>query len=793
MNLQRLILILVIVWPAPGLTDTEPFVLEYIRVEGVQRIDESAVRSYLSFAPGDRVDASATARALRNLFETGFFQRVDFRREGNTLIVVLEERPWIEELVITGNDEVPTESFDKALKGYGLVKGRHLDTFALDRFERQLGQLYAGFGMYQATVDVTVTSTVGNTVSIAIEIDEGVRARIRQINIVGNKRFDEQELVNQFGLRPTGLLSGFSSNHLYSSDALEHDLEALRSFYGDRGYAAFEIVSTQVTTSPARDDVFVTITIVEGGIYKISQIELLGDLPVPKSELEQLITFAPRHLYSRQHVDQSAEFIVRRLGESGYAFANIDKKLAFDPDTRQVSIQFIVAAGVAIHVRRIDFENAYGIDDEVLRREMRQLEGTVLNPTVLELSRRRLEQLGYIRQVDIETRRIPETDDTVDLIVTITQQPARRWQIGGGFTDAQRVNLNGFFINENLFGSGQRLAISLAGSEFHSIANLSHTDHYLTLDGLSREISFDVLDIDQLTAASSPLDTQNLALSLAFDYRSSEFQTLRFGAALQDTQMNTSSLGSLQLQDWVINNGNSSMQPLNGDILLATDFLNLQLSAAWHYDTLNRPVFPDRGMRQQLRLITTVPGSEVEYYTVDYSMVKYWSVANNWTTRARVRLAFGDAFSGTTSIPPYLNWFAGGPDSVRGYRESRLGPRDTLGNPYGGNLLVNGQFELLMPVSEKWRNSIRTALFYDIGNTFSTGEVDFVDSAGQPLDYSFSFGQMKQSVGVSLEWFGPLGLLRLSYGVPIDDDEDHPNPFLRDEIDNFQVSYGFSF
>ncbi len=793
MKFQRLILILLTAWSAAGLTDTEPFALEDIRIEGLQRIDESAVLSYLPFAPGDRVDSSATTRALRDLFETGFFQRIAFRREGNTLIVVLEERPWIEDLVITGNEQVSTESLDDTVGKYGLVEGRPLDPFALDRLERQLGQLYTAFGMYQATVDVTVASTANNTVSISIKIDEGLRARIRRINIVGDRSFDEEELLNLFGLKATGLLSGFSSSHLYTSDGLERDLEALRSFYGNRGYAAFEIVSTQVVTSPDRDDVFITINIVEGNTYRVSQIELQGDLPIDKSELEPLITIAPGQLYSRQHVNQSVKFMVRRLGESGYAFANIDKALALNSDTRQVSIRFVVAAGVAIHVRRIDFENTRGIDDDVLRREMRQLEGTMLNPTLLESSRRRLEQLAYIRQADIETRRVPGMDDTVDVIVTITQQPARRWQIGGGFTDAQRVNLNGFFINENLFGTGQRLAVAVDGSDFHSMVNLSHTDPYLTLDGLSREVSFDVLDIDQLTAASSPLDTENLALSLAFDYRSSEFQTLSFGATLQDTRMNTSSLGSLQLQDWVINNGNSSMQPLNSGVLFATDFLNLELSAVWLYDTRNRPIFSDRGTRQQLRLTTTAPGSEVEYYTVDYSMVKYWSVANHWTTRIRARLAFGGAFNDSTSIPPYLRWFAGGPDSVRGYRESRLGPRDTLGNPYGGNLLVNGQFELLTPVPEKWRNSIRTALFYDIGNVFSTSGVDFIDGSGQPLDYSFSFSQLKQSVGVSLEWFGPLGLLRLSYGVPINDDEDHPNPFLRDEIDNFQISYGFSF
>lgn len=443
-----------------------------------------------------------------------------------------------------------------------------------------------------------------------------------------------------------------------------------------------------------------------------------------------------------------------------------------------------------IYVRRIIFVGVEGINDEVLRRELIQLEGAVIDTVAVEKSRLRLERLPYVDSAQLSRQPVKDAPDQVDLVFAIRESPAREYRVGGAFSESYRLSGFGYFINQNLFGTGQRFFAQVEGSEFHTAARLSHTDPYAHEAGISRTTGLSWRQFDQLTADTTELEGDLTRVSLEYGYRIAERQSIRLGVALEDAELTTGALASTQLDAWVRNNGSPVVQ---GDVS-STDMLTAELLFGWHHDTRDKKIFPDTGLEQELSLRVAVPGSDIEYYAIEYDLDTYWPLRSGWTAAVGARLAYGAKYgSSTTSLAPNLNWFAGGPDSVRGYRENRLGPQDSLGNPYGGNLLVASQFELLMPLPEKWQKRARVGFFYDVGNVFSTEDISFLDDDGQNLDYGFEFSGLRQSVGISARILMPIGLLRLSYGVPLDADDQHPNRFLRDDIQRFQIAVGVNF
>ena len=442
-----------------------------------------------------------------------------------------------------------------------------------------------------------------------------------------------------------------------------------------------------------------------------------------------------------------------------------------------------------IYVRRIEFQGTDRINDDVLRRELTQVEGAVINTTELERSRLRLEQLPFVDRARIEREPVAGAPDQVDLVITITDAPARRYGVGGAYSESLGLSGYGFFLNNNLLGTGQRLFAKLEKSEFFTAAQLSHTDPFTGANRISRTVSIMSRRFDQLTADTTELNGDLLKGQLEFGYRIAERQAMRLGLALQDAELTTGQLASTQLEDWVQNNGN----PVVGGDVSSTDYLLGEFLFGWHHDTRDGGAFPTSGLEQQINAKLAVPGSEVEYYSLEYTLSKYWSLNPDWTLRFVTKLGYGAKYgSSTTSLPPNLNWFAGGPNTVRGFRENRLGPRDSLGNPYGGNLLLAGQLELMAPVPEKWQERLRIGLFYDVGNVFSTESVSFVDDAGQPLDYGFDLSELRQSVGISAHIRLPIGLVRLSYGIALNANESE-NPFLRDDTERVQVAIGVGF
>ena len=442
------------------------------------------------------------------------------------------------------------------------------------------------------------------------------------------------------------------------------------------------------------------------------------------------------------------------------------------------------------YVQRIVFVGTNRIDDRVLRSQLLQFEGAYLNTTALEQSRARIERLPYVEKAEVTLEPVVNATDQVNVVITITDAPARKYGVGGGYSQSQRASVNGYFVNENLFGRGQRFSARLETSDIRTSFDVAHTDPFAHNNGLTRSLSLAYRDIDQLTVDASELDTEVVAGRLDYSFQTSERQSIRAGLSLQNVELVTGSTTSGQLVDWTFENGHSS---ISGGFPV-TDYLVAELALGWHFDTRKGRVFPDSGHEQRVSIRTAIPGGDIQYFTVEYSLGKYWPLPNGWTARAGVELGYGAAFgSDTTALPPNLNWFAGGPGTVRGFREHSLGPKDSLNNPYGGNLLASTRLELIAPLPEKWRDRLQLALFYDAGNVFSTEGIEFPDDDGSPLDFGFDLSEMRQSVGVSAKILLPMGILGLSYGVPLNADENNPNRFLRDDIENFQLSIGVEF
>ena len=790
----------------------EDFVVGDIRVEGLQRISEGTVYNYLPVNIGDRLDARRIQESIRALFGTGFFSDIEMRRDGATLVVVVLERPSIESFEITGNKDIKTEDLQKSLRSVGLASGKTFDRSVLAEVQGYLTDQYFSRGKYAVRIDPKVEEVPGNKVRIKIEVVEGKRARIRQINVVGNQAYDDEELIDPFELRTPHWLSWYKQDDRYSRESLQGDLEKLTSYYQDRGYANFEVESTQVAIAPEKDDIFITINVREGDVYKVGEVKIAGTFKVPEAELKRLLLPRTGQTYSRKLITQTQELLSFRLGVDGYAFAKIDPVPQSHEDTKTVDLTFFVDPGNRAYVRRINFINTSAVDDEVLRREMRQMEGSYLSNALLERSKERLQRLPYIEKAEFETKPVTRAPDLVDVDFDIKEGLPGQFSGGIGYSASQSFILNGSFVHSNFMGSGQRLGVELLSGRYSKSYSVSHTDPYTTTDGLSRTLGIQYRDVTQFVSAASDFSTTTYSGSIEFGYPISEYQGLRFGVVAQKSDLIVNPNNSApEAVTWVRNNGNTYTRIIEREVadgsdpdtdpdivtttLFGTKYNSYELVAGWFYDSRNRAIFADRGMRHSLSVAATAPGSEVDYYVVNYDYLQLFPLWRQWTLAFSAELGFGDALGkGTTALPPYRQFFGGGPESVRGFRESRLGPKDGFGNPYGGNMKVVGRVELLFPVPEKWRASTRMGAFFDIGNVFSQGAgVKFVGRDGvTPVDYEFDYNELKQSVGVAVQWMAPLGIFRFSYGIPLNR---YRGDAVRygDEVEKFQFTIGSAF
>lgn len=769
------------------------FVVRDMRVEGLQRISEGTVFNYLPINVGDTVDDIRIQEAMRALYSQQLFDDIEMRRDGDTLIIAVKERPSIEDFTIEGNKDIKTEDLMESLRGVGLARGRTFDRSVLDEVTQFLKEQYYDRGKYAVVVNTDVMDRPNNTVRVSIEVKEGERAKIRQVNIIGNRSFDEKTIREDFELDTANWLSWIRQDDRYAKESLGGDLETLRSFYMDRGYADFRIESTQVAISPNKKDIYVTINLHEGKQYKISDTKVVGKMVIPEEQLSGLILAKPGSTFNLQLLTQSMELMEFRLGEQGYSNAEIEPVPELDHEKKEASVTFFVDPGSRVYVRRIIFKNIDQVDDEVLRREMRQAEGAYLSNRLVDRSRIRLQRLPYIEKVGVENVPVPGSPDLVDIEFDIEYRMPGQFSGGLGFSESQGLILNGSIVHTNFLGSGNRVALQVSTGSFSTLYRLSHTDPYTTRNGVRRTVSVNFRDITQFTSASSDFSTTNIGATIEYGYPISEYQSLSLGISFNRAELLASSRSSQQAQDWVLNNGNQFTDEVSpGVVFTGTEFDTYELIAGWSYDSRNRSLFADRGSRQQLFLSYALPGSGVEYYTVRHNFTKYIPLFGRWTIRLNSELGFGEALGDTTALPPYKQFFSGGPQSVRGYKESWLGPRDSFGNPYGGNVLVAGQVELIIPLPAKLSGSTRASIFYDIGNVFNSGEVEFTDKLGAPISYKPDFNELKTSVGVAVQWLAPMGLFRFSYAVPLNEFKGNDR-FYGDVIEGFQFSIGQAF
>jgi outer membrane protein insertion porin family len=679
----------------------------------------------------------------------------------------------------------------------GLASGKILNRSTLEDARQFLVDQYFSRGRYGVLVDARVEQQPGNLVDVHLDIAEGKRARIRQINIVGNEVFSEDELLEGMELQSSNWLSFYKQDDRYSRQSLEGDLEKIRSYYMDRGYADFEIASTQVSLTPEKDDLFITINVIEGGTWKLGAVKLAGRFVVPEEVLRQYIRVRPGDGYSQRFIAASEKAISDRLSEAGYAFADVAVVPTPDPETHEIALTFMIEPNARAYVRHIQFDGVERTNDEVLRREFRQLEGSVLSNNALTLSEERLQRLPYIKSVETDTERVPGSPDLVDVKVKVEEGPSSQLGGGIGYSERQSILLNANFIDSNLFGSGDRLALELNGGKYSSVFSVAHTDPYFTMNGVSRSLNASYVERERLTSSFSQFTTKTYSAGFGVGYPLSENQYLNLGLNYSHEDLATVSYSSTQLRDWVRNNGDSYFRRVGSDTILGTIIDSVELSAGWMWESRDRSLFPTRGGLHRFSVGVTPPGSDVSYATASFRSQQFFRIPgfdflDRFPIEVKTNLGWSTALGDTTGVPPHRHVFTGGSDSVRGFRDGSLGPRDSLGNPYGGDAGMSMQFDLIVPLPEKFQSSARVSLFYDTGQSFYLGDLNFRNPRGDRTDYKFDLDELRSSTGVSVQWLSPMGLFRFSYAVPLYSQEVTRRHF-GDEIEKFQFSVGTAF
>ncbi len=758
---------------APPASAFDPFTVEEIRVEGLERIAEGTVFTYLPVEPGDRIGPREAREAIRDLYATGFFRDVELRRDNGALVVAVRERPSIARLEFHGNERIRTEDLREALASVGLAEGQIFNRPQLAEIERELRQQYFNQGKYDVSVESTVSPLARNRVAIRIDIDEGPVAAIREIHFVGNEVFSDRQLRAVFDQRPRRWWAPWSQRHRYSRDMLANDLETLRSHYMDRGYINFVVRSTQVSISPDRRDVHITVAVDEGAQYTVSEVDLRGELIVPPDELMELMELEAGSTYSRARVNASIQAIQDRLGDEGYAFARVDARPDVDDEERTVALTFAVDPGIRVYVRRINITGNLRTQDEVVRREMRQMERAPLSNAALRQSRVRLNRLGFFDFVDIDTVRVPATDDQVDVNVAVSERMTGELQAGIGYGDIQGLLINFSVSQDNLLGTGDRLSMGANNSSVSTWYDLSYTDRYHTIEGVSRTLSAGYRETRARRADLADYDLKSGHASVEYSIPFTEVD--RIAARLRFERMEIEERDGTppRLVDFLEREG--------------TRFDMVKPRLAWSRDTRDRAIFPISGARQQLSLEGTIPGADLEFYKAEYQQRRYWPLGEKTSFSLEGRLSYAEAYGDTERVPFFENYYAGGVRTVRGYRGNYLGPRDPEDSdrPMGGNARVLARAELLFPPTPE-AQSVRLQAFVDAGQVYDT-HLDYEESDAFPKGLDrIDLGEMRAAAGVGLVWMSPVGPLTFSFSEPLNATDD-------DQTETFQFSLGTAF
>ncbi len=747
------------------------FVVDDILLTGNKKISDGTVFNYLTLKKGDRLDEKNSITIIKSLYQTGFFNSIEIQRKGNSAVFIFDERPSIKEINIKGNKALDDKAMDDALAGLGISKGKLFNRSVLDKIEQELKQLYYSMGKYSVTMESKVEAAGDGLVIINLKISEGVPAKVRDINITGNTIFNDDELLGKFSTTiPSQSIFGSADD--YSQAKVAGDLDGIKARYLDNGYLNFDIDSSQVTISPDRKDINIAVNVSEGEQFSISSIELNGEFVVTKEDLMVLIPFKVGDTFSRKQVTAVIKRLTKRLGEEGYAFANVNVIPDVNDEAKTVGLMFIIDPGQKMNVRFITFKGNEKTIDNVLRREMRQLESAPFSASKVDRSKIRLQRLKYISAVRIKFARVKGEPDQMDILVNVTERFSGSFSVGLGYSEAQGALLTLGLSHDNVFGSGKRVGIDVNNSDSQKKYKFSYTNPYYTKDGISRGFSFSYAETDAsgLNISNYLLDQGRVVMNFGFPM--SEYNTLRISFGLQEDNIRLSEFTADEVFDFIIENNDGLTALTDKTTIRDEQYQTAFISSSYSFDTRNRSIFPDKGSLHSISL--ELFGGDLDYYKMGYRNQFVYPFIAETTFSFKSKFAFGDGYNDTKDLPFYEKYYAGGVRTVHGYDANSLGPDDSKGLPFGGNYQVILNAEVLFKLKSLGDpKTFRVGIFYDAGNVFAQAD-------------DVKFSALSTSYGLSAKWFSPIGPIEFSYAIPIAPEAD-------DDTKNFQFTLGASF
>lgn len=740
-----------------------PFVVSDIRVEGIQRTEPGTIFAQLPVKVGEKFTDELATESVRRLYATGLFNDVRIDTSNRVVVVVVQERPTIASVTFTGMREFESKAMIDSLKQVGFGEGRVFDQSMLEQAEFELKQQYLGKGKYGVEINATVTPLPRNRVGINFDIFEGAVAKIKEIKIVGNSAFSESDLLGLFNLTPSGWLTWYTDADKYSREKLDRDIEKLRSYYLDRGYLEFRSEPPQVTISPDRKEIYITITISEGKPYTVTSVKLAGELLGLDAEINQLVLVKAGELFSGAKTNATAKGITDFLGSLGYAFANVNPNPSLDREKQTADITFYVDPSRRVYVRRIQVAGNHRTRDEVVRRELRQQESAWYDSGKLKLSRERLDRLGYFKEVKLNTEPVPNSPDQVDVAIEVTEKPTGMVSLGVGYGQVDGVILSAGITEENVFGSGTNLTLNVNTSAYNRTAVLAHTDPYFTNDGISRTSSIYYRTMTPYSNNTGMYQVTTVGAGLSFGVPITEFDRIFGGVSLERNTISLYDNSPLAYQEYVNQYGDTTNAMI--------------LNTGWSKDLRDSALVPTKGSFTRLK--ADVGTVSLKYYMLSAQQQLYVPLGRDYTVAFNAMFDFGQSYS-DNQYPIIKNVYAGGIGTVRGYSTNSLGPRDILTGTYlGGSKRVVGnvQFYLPFPGTNQDR-TLRWFVFADGGQVFGTD--------GYGNDTAINFSQLRYSAGVGLTWISPLGPLQLSYAKPLNAQETDNT-----QVFQFQIGTGF--
>lgn len=750
----------------------QAFVVKSIQFQGLQRISPGTAQSYLPIKPGQVLSTTKTPSILRALYQTGFFEQVTLSKSDNTLIIHVIERPTIGQLKITGNSVIPTDKLMTVLKSMDVVEGHVYNASVLERIKSSLLNQYYQLGRYNARVNFYATPMPRNRVMVTIDISEGLVAKVRGISIIGAHAFDESTLINQMDLTTSGYITFITQTDRYSEEKLDSSVEKIRSYYMDRGYLKFQVKSSQAEVTPDRKSIYITIVISEGELYTVGDVNISGDIILPREDIMKRISVKPGTTFSRQQVMDSQKGISQAYGDKGYMFANVSVRPQVNEAERKVSLVFDIKAGKRAYVRQVTFTDNVRTNDVVLRREIQQLEGAPASSVRLEESKQRLLLLPYIKEADLSVKPVPGIDDQVDVNYKVKEENSAQASFKLGYSQAYGLILGAGLNQKNFLGTGNTLGLNFNSSKYEKFFQIDYTNPYYTEDGISRSFNFSVSRVNPSGAGVSSAYTTNsynlgVLYGIPIGQERGAFTRLLAGLSYQNLLVNLQSGTSNQVNTFVNNHGRHSQ---------LADF-KIGISR----DSRNRSIFPTRGSTQSLFLDAYAPldHQSVGFYTLNYAGKIYQPIwEDKFILLGKANLGYGNAYSGHGNYPFFKNYYAGGIDSVRGYQGYSLGPKDSNGNAFGANMLIDGSIGLIFP--NYISDNLRTSVFVDGGNVYSSS--DNLSFGG----FSTNSGPLRYSTGIEADWLTPFGPIEIALSQPL-------NLRKGDQRETFQFSLGANF